>query len=54
MQLLVDRDHTNSPVAEPPIIVLGATGKTGSRIVSRLQQNGRQPFTASRTGEIPF
>jgi uncharacterized protein YbjT (DUF2867 family) len=37
------------------ILILGGTGKTGRRIARRLQAEGRDVRTASRTGsEIPF
>ena len=37
-----------------PILVLGATGKTGKRVVERLTAAGRPMRAASRTGETRF
>jgi len=39
---------------EPTILVLGATGKTGRRIVERLQARGMPVRIGSRTAEPPF
>jgi uncharacterized protein YbjT (DUF2867 family) len=39
---------------EKKILVLGGTGKTGSRVVDRLQQSGRSVRIGSRRAEIPF
>ncbi|MCX5388745.1 NAD(P)H-binding protein [Streptomyces sp. NBC_00094] len=36
-----------------PILVLGGTGKTGRRVVSRLQQGGHEVRAASRRGKGP-
>lgn len=38
----------------PPILVIGATGKTGSRIASRLTRNGHKVRRGSRSAPIPF
>ncbi|EIV92104.1 NAD(P)H-binding protein [Frankia sp. QA3] len=37
-----------------PILVLGGTGKTGRRVVSRLQQRGHEVRAASRKGPTRF
>ncbi len=37
-----------------PILVIGATGKTGSRIASRLAQRGHEVRRGSRNAPIPF
>ncbi|MGW8698977.1 NmrA family NAD(P)-binding protein [Streptomyces eurythermus] len=37
-----------------PILVIGATGKTGRRVVERLQGLGRPARSGSRSSEIPF
>ncbi|TDB73001.1 NAD(P)H-binding protein [Micromonospora sp. KC723] len=37
-----------------PIVVLGATGKTGRRLVRTLRMAGRSVRAASRTGEVRF
>ncbi|MFI1254757.1 NAD(P)H-binding protein [Streptomyces netropsis] len=37
-----------------PILVLGGTGKTGRRVVARLQQRGHDVRVASRKGPNPF
>lgn len=37
-----------------PILVLGATGKTGSRVVARLRAAGHTVRAASRTAQTPF
>jgi uncharacterized protein YbjT (DUF2867 family) len=39
---------------EKKILVLGGTGKTGSRVVDRLKQLGKQVRVASRSAKIPF
>ncbi|MDN5284503.1 MAG: NmrA family transcriptional regulator [Mucilaginibacter sp.] len=39
---------------EKKILVLGGTGKTGSRVVDRLQQLGALVTIGSRSAEIPF
>ena len=38
----------------PPILVIGATGKTGSRIAARLAEQGRDVRRGSRRAAIPF
>ena len=43
---------TSSP--HSPILVLGGTGKTGRRVVSRLQERGAAVRVGSRGGEPPF
>ncbi|MEV0112057.1 NAD(P)H-binding protein [Streptomyces sp. NPDC050844] len=40
--------------ANPTILVLGATGKTGRRVVARLRDQGRSVRAASRSGETRF
>lgn len=46
---------TNSATHQQrPIIVIGATGKTGRRVVQRLQQLGLPVRAASRTSEAAF
>lgn len=42
------------PTTEAPVLVLGATGKTGRRIVPRLRAAGRAVRAASRSGETRF
>lgn len=37
-----------------PILVIGATGKTGSRIAKRLTQNGHDVRCGSRQSPISF
>lgn len=37
-----------------PILVVGANGKTGSRVVARLEDNGHGVRRGSRNAEIPF
>lgn len=37
-----------------PILVVGATGKTGSRVVSKLKDKGTAVRRGSRNAEIPF
>ncbi|MXQ08352.1 NAD(P)H-binding protein [Alphaproteobacteria bacterium GH1-50] len=37
-----------------PILVVGANGKTGSRVVARLEDNGHAVRRGSRNAEIPF
>jgi uncharacterized protein YbjT (DUF2867 family) len=44
-------DHAHD---EPTILVLGATGKTGRRIIERLQARGVRARPGSRTAEPPF
>lgn len=44
----------NQETTEKQILVLGGTGKTGSRIVERLKQMGRSVRIGSRSAEIPF
>ena len=43
---------TSSP--HSPILVLGGTGKTGRRVVARLQERGAAVRVGSRGGEPPF
>ncbi len=61
-----DRDPGRSPVelsgspdvesivTQEPVLVLGATGKTGRRIVPRLRLHGTPVRAASRTSPTPF
>jgi len=37
-----------------PILVVGATGKTGSRVVTKLEENGHNVRRGSRRSAIPF
>src|SRR3712207_1832168 len=37
-----------------PVLVLGGTGKTGSRVVKRLERRGVPVRVGSRTGDPPF
>ena len=39
---------------QSPILVIGATGKTGSRIAARLNKKGHHVRRGSRSAEIPF
>ncbi|MFB9924935.1 NAD(P)H-binding protein [Amycolatopsis halotolerans] len=41
-------------MAEHPILVTGATGKSGRRVVSRLRAAGHPVRAAARSGEHPF
>ncbi|MFF8655376.1 NmrA family NAD(P)-binding protein [Streptomyces huasconensis] len=43
-----------TPTDGAPILVLGATGKTGRRVVARLRAAGHTVRAASRTAETPF
>jgi uncharacterized protein YbjT (DUF2867 family) len=45
---------TNHAQDDPTILVLGATGKTGRRVVQRLQARGVPTRAGSRTGQPPF
>jgi uncharacterized protein YbjT (DUF2867 family) len=45
---------TNHAQDDPTILVLGATGKTGRRVVQRLQARGAPTRAGSRTGQPPF
>ena len=45
---------TQTKNTEKKILVLGGTGKTGSRIITRLTQLGLPVRLGSRTAEIPF
>ncbi|MFE0138295.1 NAD(P)H-binding protein [Streptomyces sp. NPDC059037] len=49
-------DSNNKAVqtASSTILVLGATGKTGRRVVARLRDQGRSVRAASRSGETRF
>ncbi|CAI0789192.1 NmrA family NAD(P)-binding protein [Serratia grimesii] len=44
----------NNNQNESPILVLGATGKTGSRVATRLQQLGIPVRAAHRSATLPF
>ncbi|MGH4032543.1 NAD(P)H-binding protein [Actinomycetota bacterium Odt1-20B] len=47
--------NTHEPAPAPGLVlVLGATGKTGRRVVARLRAAGRPVRAASRTAETPF
>ena len=37
-----------------PILVIGATGKTGARVVARLENKGISVRRGSRGADIPF
>src|SRR5215216_793245 len=43
-----------TPTDRPTILVLGATGKTGRRIVERLQARGLPVRVGSRSAQPPF
>ncbi|WJV46849.1 NmrA family NAD(P)-binding protein [Streptomyces flavofungini] len=47
-------DHAPSDRTEPLLLVLGATGKTGRRVVPRLRAAGHTVRAASRSGETRF
>jgi uncharacterized protein YbjT (DUF2867 family) len=47
-------DMTNHAQDQSTILVLGATGKTGSRVVERLQARGVPTRAGSRTAQPPF
>lgn len=44
----------NTQASDALILVLGATGKTGRRVVARLRDQGRNVRAASRSGETRF
>ncbi|MGW7076879.1 NAD(P)H-binding protein [Streptomyces sp. NPDC054866] len=46
--------NLNAPASDDLILVLGATGKTGRRLVARLREQGRTVRAASRSGETRF
>ncbi|MGW5865864.1 NAD(P)H-binding protein [Streptomyces sp. NPDC055239] len=49
------KNNSKNPLAsDAPILVLGATGKTGRRVVARLREAGRNVRAASRSGETRF
>jgi len=39
---------------QSPVLVIGGNGKTGRRVVARLQSSGRAVVSASRSGATPF
>ena len=41
-------------MSEQPILVIGATGKTGSRVTNRLETLGRNVRHGTRRATIPF
>ncbi|GAA0966543.1 NmrA family NAD(P)-binding protein [Actinocorallia libanotica] len=41
-------------MAAKPVLVIGATGKTGSRVITRLNERGHAVRGVSRNTEIPF
>ncbi|MFI9406719.1 SDR family oxidoreductase [Nocardia sp. NPDC052316] len=45
---------TNSTTNQPHILVTGGTGKTGSRVVTRLTQAGHPIRIGSRSADTPF
>ncbi|GAA1930310.1 NAD(P)H-binding protein [Streptomyces durmitorensis] len=47
-------DNKEAQTAKSTILVLGATGKTGRRLVPRLRDAGRTVRAASRSGETRF
>jgi uncharacterized protein YbjT (DUF2867 family) len=47
-------DMTNHAQDDLPILVLGATGKTGRRVIERLQARGVPTRAGSRTAQPPF
>jgi uncharacterized protein YbjT (DUF2867 family) len=47
-------DMTNHAQDDSPILVLGATGKTGRRVIERLQARGVPTRAGSRTAQPPF
>jgi uncharacterized protein YbjT (DUF2867 family) len=47
-------DTMNNNQNESPILVLGATGKTGSRVATRLQQLGIPVRAGHRSATLPF
>jgi uncharacterized protein YbjT (DUF2867 family) len=51
---LEDKMNTEDTRERKPILVLGATGKTGRRIVERLRARGLPTRIGSRSGEPPF
>jgi uncharacterized protein YbjT (DUF2867 family) len=46
--------NANIPQQQEPILVLGATGKTGRRVVERLTARGFPTRLGARSGEPPF
>ena len=51
LERLLDRLH---PMATKPTLVLGGTGKTGRRVVERLDARGLPTRVGSRSGRPPF
>ena len=47
-------DMTNHAQDDSPILVLGATGKTGRRVIERLQSRGVPTRAGSRNAQPPF
>jgi uncharacterized protein YbjT (DUF2867 family) len=47
-------DPKTGCMTNEPILVLGATGKTGRRVVERLQARGVEVRAGSRSGQPPF
>jgi uncharacterized protein YbjT (DUF2867 family) len=47
-------DMTNHAQDDSPILVLGATGKTGRRVIERLQARGVPTRAGSRAADPPF
>jgi uncharacterized protein YbjT (DUF2867 family) len=47
-------DMTNHAQHDSPILVLGATGKTGRRVIEQLQARGVPTRAGSRTAQPPF
>ncbi|WP_017622682.1 NmrA family NAD(P)-binding protein [Nocardiopsis chromatogenes] len=51
---MTNNDSTFSTGTDGDILVLGATGKTGRRVVRRLRESGAPVRAASRSSEVPF
>ena len=47
-------DHVPADRSNAPILVIGATGKTGRRVARRLARQGQPVRAASRTSATPF
>jgi uncharacterized protein YbjT (DUF2867 family) len=47
-------DQPSESLKDGPILIIGGTGKTGRRVVERLEARGLPVRTGSRSAEIPF
>ncbi|MFC6427647.1 NAD(P)H-binding protein [Nocardiopsis tropica] len=51
---MTDTRNTARSTARRPVLVVGATGKTGRRVAARLRAAGHEVRAASRSGAWPF